>query len=724
MWNSSSGRGISVTGGLLLAAIGLSSLVKAHEPRGASHAPRISTSRNYLPDEVNDQALADKSNSHGWLAYGRTYDAQRFSPLDQVNAGNVGTLGVAWYTDLPANVGLVSTPLVTNGTVYFTDSRNIVRSVDARSGKILWTYDPKVDEAAGDAMDFAFLHGGRGIAMWEGKIFLASVDGRMIALDASTGRELWSTRSYPLGEDRFVTAAPFAFRGKVIISDAGGENGKERGVVTAFDAETGKIAWKFYTVPGDPTKGFEDDAQARAAKTWTGEWWKQGGGGSVFSEAYAYDPELNLLFIGTGGGVPPTYHMRSPGGGDNLYLSSIVALDADTGKYRWHYQATPHDSWDFDNSSPIILADLKIKGRTVKALMQAPKNGFFYVLDRRTGKLVSAEPYAKVTWASKIDLKTGRPVFNPEADFELTKHAVVWPGTWGAHDWQPPSYNPVTGLVYFPKREAADTFLDNDPEEVQKFLTEDRSGFHVRYPRYRRIVDSSPPTTSLIAWDPIRQRKQWEVVLASPWSPGTLSTAGNLVFEGDVEGHLNAFDARSGTKLWSYNVGVGVTAPPITYSLDGRQYVSVLVGFGGGFSGPAGESAAKLGWAYGRHTRRLVTFSLGETTQLPSLPSPQRAIPIEADFKVDPALAKIGARQFRRCSLCHGFGAIGGGLAPDLRASPIVPVTVAFDSVVRGGARRPLRMPSFKLTDAELTALQHYIRQQAGLALTQGKDAH
>lgn len=673
--------------------------------------------------DVNDKSLEDESNVSEWLGYGRTYSEQRFSPLEQINATNVAKLGVDWSIDLPGDVSLVSTPLVAGKALYFTNSRNFVRAVSATTGKLLWQYDPRVAEVAGDRMRLAFINGGRGLALWGNKVYLATADGRLIALDAGSGKEVWSVMTFDPREPRCIVGAPKAFHGKVIIGNAGSEVGLARGYVTAYDAETGKQAWRFYIVPGNPANGFENQAMAMAAKTWTGEWWKFGGGGQAWGEGFTYDPEFNTVYVGTGNGTPWNRKVRSPGGGDNLFLSSIVALNADTGEYRWHYQTTPGEQWDWDATQTMILADLKIGGRTVKALLQAPKNGFFYVIDRATGKLISAEPYAEINWAKRVDLTTGRPVEIPGARYESGK-AIVTPGDWGAHSWVPMSFNPRTGLVYIPTLHEYSLFSDDK---------QDLAAWRNSRPNaegWGTAVDVEPhgnPRSdgvegTLQAWDPVHQKRVWEVPQPGIWSPGTLTTAGNLVFQGRTDGEFLAYDAMNGHTLWHYPLGLGIAAPPITYAINGRQYVALLVGWGGGWAGTRGADAAKLGWSYGTHMRRVVVFSLQGKVELAPLPPPQPAVPIRApSFKVDEILASKGGEIYAQCALCHGDSAVGGGLAPDLRASPAVLSAETFAEVLRGGARRSRGMPSFtSLTDEQLLAVRHYVREQAELALAKG----
>jgi quinohemoprotein ethanol dehydrogenase len=670
--------------------------------------------------EIDDAALTDESNTAEWLAHGRTYSEQRFSPLDQINASNVSKLGIDWYLDLPEAVGLVATPLVADGVMYFTSSRNIVHAVNAVTGEALWSYDPRVSEVAGERLRVSFLHGSRGVALWQDKVYFATVDGRLIGLDAATGKEIWNVMTVDPDEALYISGAPKVFKGKVLIGNGGTEQGPSRGYVTAYDAQTGKQAWRFFIVPGNPADGFESDAMAMAAGTWTGEWWKLGGGGNAW-HGFTYDPEFDAVYIGTGNGSPWNRKVRSPGGGDNLFLCSIVALDPDTGAYRWHYQTTPGETWDYNSNMDIVLADLTIGGREVKALLHAPKNGFFYVLDRATGKLVSAEPFAATNWATKVDLETGRPVEVPGARYE-SGSAVITPGPYGAHNWPSMSFNPRTGLAYIPTIHLAYRYYDTDVDLNAWQPTDWRSsspteGLAVGWELAGYRDDGVRGT--LQAWDPVAQKQVWEVELPVPWNPGTLTTAGDLVFQGRADGDFVAYHAVTGKELWRHALGLGIGAPPITYAIGGRQYVALLVGWGGAYAALGGNDAADLGWRYGAHMRRLVTFSLPGKAEPPALPPPVPPSVLEAPtFHVDDALVETGSDVFGQCAFCHGTDAVSGGIAPDLRASALVLSQESFAEVVRAGANRSKGMPSFEnLSDTQLTALRHYIREQARLAL-------
>ena len=669
---------------------------------------------------VNDPAMADESQGENWLAFGRTYSEQRFSPLTQINQSNVGGLELEWYVDLPNSRSLVSTPLVVDGIMYFISSMNIVRAVDATSGEELWRYDPQVAQYASRRMRAGW-DNSRGIGIWEDKVFVATWDGRLIGIDRNDGRELWSVQTIDPELAMYITGAPKIFKGKVLIGNGGTENGPNRGYITAYDADTGEYAWRFWIVPGNPADGFEDAAMEMAAETWTGEWWRHGGGGNAW-HGFTYDAELDQLYIGTGNGSPWNRKIRSPGGGDNLFLSSIVALDPDTGEYLWHYQTAPGDTWDYTSTMDIVLADLTIEGEQVKALMHAPKNGFFYVINRENGELISAENYTEVTWASEVDLKTGRPIENPGVRYELEPVDIA-PTPIGGHSWHAMSYNPGIGLVYIPTIHWQNRFTDADVD-LENFQAEGwRIELGVGY-EFGASTRDDGATGTLQAWDPVRQQQIWEIPAEGAWDAGTLTTASNLVFQGKANGHLRAFNALTGEQLWDENLGLGISAPPITYSVNGRQYLAILVGWGGAMSALGGQEMADYGWAYGDHTRRLLAFSLDGTRTVPVSAPPRVPTPLAtSDFIVDGATAESGELDYESiCSFCHGGAAIAAGMAPDLRASGVILSADTFEQVVRGGALASRGMPPFSdFSDAELNQMRHYIRQQAEIALAAGR---
>ena len=509
---------------------------------------------------VDNRALTDERDGSNWASYGRTFSENHYSPLREINADNVARLGLAWSYDLPPRASTFAAPLAVDGVLYFAVGQSVVHAMDAASGRLLWQYDAQVAEVAGPRLRMGW--GSRGIAYWKGKVYTGAQDGRLIALDAKTGRLLWSVQTLEPGSVAYITGPPWVFNGKVAIGFGGADFGPTRGYVTAYDAETGRQVWRFHTVPGNPADGFENDAMKMAAKTWTGEWWRFGGGGTVW-HAMAYDPKFNRLYLGTGNGAPWNRKVRSPGGGDNLFLCSIVALDADTGRYVWHYQVNPGETWDYNASMDMQLADLEIAGRKRQVLMTAPKNGFFYVIDRTNGKLISAEPIARVTWATHIDLETGRPVEVPGARYPDGSTFLMWPGPVGAHTWLPMAFSPRSGLAYVPVIETAASYTDAgiDPGSWRRAPHRSLDG-GVNVDFFAASADPLNNTSSLQAWNPVTQKPAWKVPTPGHWNGGVLATAGDLVFQGRIDRRFNAYDAGSGRLLWSFKTEAPVLAPP------------------------------------------------------------------------------------------------------------------------------------------------------------------
>jgi quinohemoprotein ethanol dehydrogenase len=646
-----------------------------------------------------------------WLSPGRTLGETHFSPLQQINADHVQQLGLAWYYDLDtAHRGQESTPLEIDGVMYVTSAWSKVIALNAKSGAPLWTYDPKVPGQA--ALNACCDVVNRGVAAWKGRIYVGTLDGRLIALDAGSGKPVWVVKTVPQGGRYTITGAPRIVNNLVLIGNGGGEMGI-RGYVTAYDAATGKQVWRFYTVPGDPSKPFESPALKKAAATWSGEWWKYGGGGPVW-DSMAYDPKLNLVYIGTGNG---TWN-RGKLSGDSLYLSSIVALKADTGEYVWHYQTTPGDEWDFDSCSPMILADLQIGGARRAVLMQAPKNGFFYILDRATGQLISADAFTTLTWAKGVDPKTGRPIEAEGARYgESGKPFLSMPGPGGAHSWQPMSFSPITRLVYIPVMEISYPFFpDKDPQHHELAWNtgdEFNSGSLPQDAKVKAQIIGSLKG-QLEAWDPIARKAAWRVELGHPWNGGVLSTAGNLVFQGTAMGEFVAYRADTGERLWSAATEAGVLAAPISYELDGEQYVAVEVGWGGAFGLAAGELARVSHTA--SNQPRVLVFKLGGTAQLPVLkaaPAPVLSPP--PDVAPAPIVEKGKALYQTYCSTCHGDAATGSGILPDLRYSGALQSAEALDAIARQGALMSRGMIAFKgeITPQELEAIRAYLIHRA-----------
>ncbi len=656
-----------------------------------------------------DDKIADESNTAEWLAYGRTHSEQRFSPVADIDTNTVAGLKVDWFLDLPNDIALVSTPLVVDGILYFTGTMNRVRAVDATNGRQIWAFDPEVAKHLGKERKPGWTHS-RGLSYYNGKIYTATWEGRLIALDAKTGRQIWSVLTIDPDKKMSITGAPKAFAGKVLIGNGGSEAAPNRGYVTAYDAETGEQAWRFFIVPGNPSDGFENEAMAMAAKTWTGEWWKYGGGGNAW-HGFTYDHELHTLYIGTGNGGPWNPKVRSEKGGDNLFLSSIVALDPDNGAYKWHYQTTPGDSWDYNSNMDIVLTDLRIKGVNTKVLMHAPKNGFFYVINRETGQLISAKPFVETTWATHVDSTTGRPVIPPNARYE-SGSVYITPSPHGAHSWHAMSYNPLTGLAYIPTIHDAAIFDDSKTNLDEWRTRPEKAGIAVQLTDPAPEDLPRPYTGSLQAWDPVKQEPAWIVPHGELWNAGTLTTAGYLVFEGTADGKFNAYHARTGRLLWSFDAGLGISAPPVTYKIGGKQYIALLVGWGGAFAGVGNKN---LGWDYRRHTRRLLVFSLEGKAVVPPQPPPHFPAPLaDPSFVVDEALAGQGRTLYWQCFNCHGSNVVAKGMAPDLRASAVVLNAEAFRQVVREGALMHMGMPAFKeYTDTDLEALRHFIRLRA-----------
>ena len=654
--------------------------------------------------------IADEGDGRNWPSYGRTYSERHASPLRDIDVTNVARLGLAWSMDLPRIANGATVPLAVDGIIYFTVGQSIVHAVEATTGRLLWRHDPEVTKVAKRKLRITW--GPRGIAYWEGKVYVGTTDGRLVAIDARSGKQAWSVQTVDPDNELTITGPPRVFKGKVIIGNAGSEFGANRGYVTAYDAVTGRQLWRFFIVPGNPADGFENAAMERAAKTWTGEWWKFGGGGQAWN-AITYDPLFDRVYIGTGNGSPWNRKVRSPGGGDNLFLCSIVALDADTGEYVWHYQTTPGETWDYNSAMDITLTTLEMGGKPRPVILHAPKNGFFYVIDRETGKVLSAEKFGKVTWAERIDLATGRPVEVPGARYEGGT-ALVWPSTMGVHNWQPMSHNAQTGLVYIPTLEMASLFDDRgvDPQSFTIQGTALNTGLALP-------VGDAPPDagkSALLAWDPVRQRAAWSVPTPGLWNGGTMTTDGGLVFQGQSDGRFNAYDAVTGALRWSFDAKMGITGAPITFEAGGRQYVSVVVGWGGSAPAFFGSLAAQHGWQARVHPHRLLTFALDGRASLPDTPPPMKVEPLDDPaFVVDADKAKAGGLLFaQRCIVCHGLGAVAAGYAPDLRASPVALDAEAFTTVVQRGGLELAGMPRFEeLGAAELDTLRHYLRARA-----------
>ena len=675
-------------------------------------------------DGINHAMLiAADGDSANWITHGRTYSEQRYSPLDQVNAANVGDLGLAWIADMDTARGQEATPLVMDGKLYLTTAWSKVKAFDAATGKPLWDYDPEVPGETGVKACCDVVN--RGLAAWGDSLFLGTLDGRLVSLDRDTGKVNWSVQSTDPEQSYTVTGAPRVIDGKVIIGNGGAEFGV-RGYVAAYSAQDGAELWRFYTVPDDDAS--DDPAYLqKASETWSGDVLGGdngiGGGGTVW-DSMAYDPELDLLYIGVGNGSPWNRAYRSPGEdgtgeGDNLYLSSIVAIRPDTGEYVWHYQTTPGETWDYTATQHIVLADIEVDGKPRKVLMQAPKNGFFYVIDRTTGELISGEPYVAINWATGIGAD-GRPIENPETRIDKTgKPALVLPGPLGGHNWHPMAYHPGEKLVYIPAFEAATLYA---PQAGWK---PDRArGFNIGYDLgagdlppdlgFRKEV-AGTVRGMLVAWDPVAKKARWTVEHPGPWNGGLLATGGELVFQGNQQGEFNAYNAGTGEKLWSFAAQTGVVAPPITYSVDGEQYVAVLAGWGGAFAITA-DGALIEDLAPVRNVSRLLVFKLGAKGELPA-EVPLAKLPLDPPpSRASAETIALGKEKYARyCAVCHAPGAVGSTVLPDLRRSGALGDANAWAAVVYDGILKDNGMASFSksLTKPEIEAIRAFVIQRA-----------
>lgn len=662
--------------------------------------------------------LGADSEPGTWMASGRTYSEQRYSPLTGVNKANVAKLGLAWYGDIDTERGQESTPVVVDGVLYITTAWSKVKAYDARTGRKLWEYDPKVDPANGAVACCDVVN--RGVAAWKGKVYLGALDGRLIALDAKTGKVDWSVQTTDPKQPYTITQVPRIVKGMVIIGNAGAEY-TCRGYVSAYDAATGKMRWRFYTVPGAPGDPTNTPRLEKARKSWSGDFWKYGGGATAW-DTILYDPKTDLVYFGTGNGLSWSQEIRSPEGGDNLFVSSIIAVHATTGRYAWHFQEVPGDEWDYDVTNPLMTADLKIKGVNRHVLMQAPKTGFFYVWDAASGKLISAEKFAPANWASKIDLKTGRPVENPAVRYTDTKAAIVQPAPLGAHNWHPMSYSPRTGYVYIPVTESSTGFQSAPPATFQVKDRVYNTGTLATSDKITELYGQpgAPQRGNirsyLEAWDPVTQKEAWRAPDKDYGPHGTMVTASDIVFSGDWSGQFNAFDAKTGQKLWSTPTQADVVAAPSTYVIGGVQYVALLVGARGLPPGQARTSASSA------NNSRLLVYALGATASLPTA-----TIAGSVPGKVlDPPLLTGTNEQVidgegaygRFCAGCHGAGGVADKSIPDLRYSPVLRNLTNWNSIVLDGARADKGMVSFKkvLADGQAEAIYHYIVSQANKA--------
>ena len=671
---------------------------------------------------VDTARIKDSGSGAEWLSYGGNYDEQRHSSLDSVNTETVSDLGVTWTFDLKTNRGVESTPVVVDGVMFATSAWSVVYALDAKTGEELWTYNPQVDKRVGVKACCDVVN--RGVAVYGGQVFVGIIDGRLEALDAKTGERNWSVVTVDQSKPYTITGAPRVVDGKVLIGNGGAELGV-RGYLSAYDVTSGDLVWRFYTVPNPnkaPDNAASDSVFADLANdSWgeDGEWVTDGGGGTVW-DSIVYDAVNDTVVFGVGNGSPWNRNFRDPSGGDNLFLSSIVAVDAKTGAYRWHYQTTPGDNWDYTATQSIILASLPIgpDGADHRVVMQAPKNGFFYILDAATGEFLSGTPFVPVDWATGLDVK-GRPIEAEGVRYGKESVAIL-PGPLGAHNWHPMAFNPELNLAYIPAQEVPFNYAEDTRQTTNPVAWNTGADFTAEVPNILSRADLVAIRASLkgrlIAWDAVAQRPRWSVEHDNAWNGGVLSTAGGLVFQGKLGGDFVAYDAATGEALWSYDLRSGAASGPMTYEIDGEQYVTITTGWGSAY-------ALHAGYAYDDKVTpsvgKVVTFKLGGAG---SIPAPQMAAvdrtPKAAPFGSEAQLAEGMVVYQRVCSLCHGPLAISSGVLPDLRWSGITASPEAWRSVVMEGSLAANGMVSFAdyLSPEDAENVRAYVLAQAAAA--------
>ncbi len=682
-------------------------------------------------DTVNSAHIANAAATpEVWLSYGGTYDEQRFSRLKNITQENVKDLGVAWTYDLETSRGVEATPIVVDGVMYVTSAWSIVYALDAKTGEELWTYNPEVsgEDAAKGCCDVV----NRGVAIHEGKVIVGVFDGRLEALDAKTGKVVWSTLTVDKSMPYTITGAPRVVKGNVLIGNGGAEFGV-RGYVSAYDVNTGKLAWRFYTAPNPnkkPDGAASDDIFASTANaTWgdSGKWKTEGGGGTVW-DSIIYDTVNDSVIFGVGNASPWNADIRDPeGNGDNFFLSSIVAVDADTGKYKWHFQTTPRDQYDFTATQSLILADLPIgdAGKKRRVVMQAPKNGFYYVIDAKTGEYISGKAYVDhMTWATGLD-ENGRPIENPEARNWTKKGGFVSiPGPMGGHNWHPMAYSPQTGLAYIPAQQVPQALVPlpkgNTNPQRWNIGGDMAAGVPPTYPKGTLDFLRKDFKGNLLAWDPVKQEARWSVEHSGPGNGGVLTTASNLVFQGTIDGELVAYNAENGDKLWGQQANSGVVAPPSTYAIDGEQYIAIATGWGGGWALNYG-----VGWpnAVTPDVGHVIVFKLGGTEDVPEIPENAVVMSPKGKKFGTPQMLSRGLRKYaENCMVCHGPLVVSSGVLPDLRWSYQTADKDSWSDIVMDGALTDNGMISFKdyLTEEDSEAIRAYVLDQSWLAVKNG----
>ncbi len=686
----------------------------------ADTSPPPAPSMGLVDDERVTRAAVDEPGE--WLTYGQTFEEQRFSTLTEINRDNVNDLGLAWFKPLGERHRNENTPLIVDGVMYVSDPWNVTYALDATTGEEIWAFDP---ETRREFVRYSCCGGPmtRGVAVYQGRVFIATFDARVVAVDAATGEKVWDVDTYhPSAASPFtVTGAPRAGGGKVYIGQSSSEYGV-RGYVSAYDAETGELAWRFYLVPGDPSQPFEHPELEMAAKTWSGEWWKLGGGGTVWS-SIVYDPDLHTVYLGVGNGAPWPRDIRSPGGGDNLFLTAIVAVDPDTGRMKWYYQTVPGDNWDYSSAMDMVLADMDVDGTMRKVLLQAPKNGFFYVLDREDGELLRAHPYGAITWATHVDMETGRPVENPEVYYEENPRWIL-PGAGGTHNWQAMSFDASRGIMYIPTHDTASFYaLGEEFAKTGIFKMSPvglTTGLAIGAYRDQLIAAAAPqlePKAYLKAFDPLSGETLWAVENEVPRNGGVLATAGGVIFQGDGTGTISAYHTDNGETLWQFEApGGAFGAGPISYEVDGTQYLAFTSSVHSDYDGGG----------------RILVFKLGGDVELPPAPGLRdTTIPEQPPLTASADDLARGDQLYHQvCANCHGTlgrdrdGRLGGeavgglkrGVADLRRMSP--ETHASYLTIVLGGMLQDLGMRSFAdvMDEDDVEAIRQFVISKANLA--------
>ena len=645
-----------------------------------------------------------------WMMVGGTYQETHYSPLDEINRDNVGQLELAWYADYDVNLSQQGTPLYIDGVIYVSTAWSMVNAFDARTGELLWHYDPETPREIVTKICCGIVN--RGIAAYEGKIYLGTLDGYIVAINADTGEEEWRKLTIDPNGPATITSAPRIIKGQVLIGNSGAEK-SARGYLGAYDAATGEDLWRVYTVPGNPELGFESPQMELAASTWSGEWWELGGGGTVW-DAIVYDEVNDLVMFGTGNGTPWDQRARDPEGGDNLFIASILAVDATTGEYAWHYQTTPGDTWDYDAMSPMMLLDLEVDGIERHVLAQPNKNGFFYMLDAATGELLRGYPFTEVNWATGIDMDTGRPIEVPEARYDHENIFNLAPGVQGGHGWHANAWNPETGYIYIATQRAYfamqsdENFTPNTDPNANNLAIDMGANFVY----YRDNPDAPREFVGYVsAWDPVTGEEVWRGEENNGPTGGVLSTGGGLVFSGggNNTNEFRAYDTVTGEKLWSFDTQTGMVAAPITFELDGKQYVAASVGIN------------QAGNYFAPNYSRLLVFALEGGAALPQPLSytPRELNPPELTASAD-VVAAGGEAYGQHCGVCHGIGGQQRGANfPNLLVSPMLHSQEAFDTVVIDGVRADKGMVSFadRVSAEDSEAIRWFLVAQANEAL-------